>query len=59
MTPEDQPDRTMVVWQTKDKYLQLEAYPHAALMPSFLDICFVALVIIESQRELGDSVEQA
>lgn len=50
------PGRTIAVWQTKDRYLQLEAFPDANAIRGLLDTCFVALVMIESRRDLGDLI---
>lgn len=49
----------MVVWQTKDRYLQLEAFPDVSVTPGLLDTCFIALTMIECGKDLGDAAVEA
>ncbi|GJE96795.1 hypothetical protein PsYK624_130010 [Phanerochaete sordida] len=56
---ETQRSRTIAVWRTKDRYLQLEAFPDASLTPGLLDVCFIALTMIECRKDLGDAVVDA
>ena len=56
ITRADVPGRIAAIWQVKDNYLQLEAFPDASLMMGLLDKCFVALIMIQCGRGLGDSV---
>lgn len=57
VTSENARNRPVAVWQTKNRYLQLEAFPDASIAPGLLDACFIALTMLECRKDLGDHFE--